>query len=264
MTLAFAPDDSAAIRLIAVAPDNLDPVLDGLPGPQAGWARANGFRARGGEVAVLPDGTGAIAVALVGTGSAAEQARERFLIAQAARRLPAGTYRLEGLSGASLEEAALGWLLESYRFARYRSSDAAQAMLCAPEGIDHARTERIANAEALTRDLINTPAADMGPADLEGAARALADRHGASLQVVTGDDLLPGFPLIHAVGRAASPARAPRLIDLRWGHSGPSLTLVGKGVCFDTGGLDLKPAASMGLMKRTWAAPRPCLALRRW
>jgi leucyl aminopeptidase len=116
--------------------------------------------------------------------------------------------------------------------------------------VDAAALERLAAAERLTRDLINTPASDMGPADIEATARALAGQFGAQIAVTTGDALIPGFPMIHAVGRAASAARAPRLIDLTWGDTGPALVLVGKGVCFDTGGLNIKPGASMGLMKK--------------
>ena len=122
--------------------------------------------------------------------------------------------------------------------------------LVAPEGVDAARIEALAAAEALTRDLINTPAQDMGPAALELAARDLAAGFGAEITVITGDALLEqNFPMIHAVGRAAAPDRASRLIEICHGDAGPKLTLVGKGVCFDTGGLNLKPGASMGLMK---------------
>ncbi|MBW7922216.1 MAG: leucyl aminopeptidase family protein [Rubellimicrobium sp.] len=261
MTLAFLPADTPAIPLIAVAPDALDATLATLPQAQAAWARAAGFRGKGGEVLALPGADGGIAVALVGTGSDGERARGRFLVAQAAGRLPAGDYRLQGLEGAALEEAALGWLLASYRFDRYRKADPAPARLVAPAGIDAARIARIANAEALTRDLINTSPADMGPAELAAAAQALAAQHGARITVTEGAALARGFPLIHAVGRAAIPARAPRLIDMTWGDSGPLLTLVGKGVCFDTGGLDIKPASSMGLMKKDMGGAATVLGL---
>jgi leucyl aminopeptidase len=127
--------------------------------------------------------------------------------------------------------------------------------------VDAAALERLAAAERLTRDLINTPASDMGPADIEATARALAGQFGAQIAVTTGDALIPGFPMIHAVGRAASAARAPRLIDLTWGDTGPALVLVGKGVCFDTGGLDIKPASSMGLMKKDMGGAATVLGL---
>ena len=139
-----------------------------------------------------------------------------------------------------------------------------QARLICPEGVDAARIEMLAAAEALTRDLVNTPAADLGPAALEEAALALATRCGAGAEVIRGDDLLArNFPLIHAVGRAAAPDRAPRLIDIRHGDEGPAVTLIGKGVCFDTGGLDIKPATSMGLMKKDMAGAATVLGLAR-
>jgi len=173
--------------------------------------------------------------------------------------LPAGDYTVQGeLHGAETE--ALGWLLSHYRFDRYARASGISARLVAPAGIDAAAVEARAEGEALTRDLINTPAADMGPDNLEEAARALADQFGASITVTTGDDLLAqNFPLIHTVGRAAD--RAPRLIDMAWGDAGPTLTLVGKGVCFDTGGLNLKPAGSMGLMKKDMGGSAAVLGL---
>ena len=263
MPLAFATASPLAVPLYVTSPDNRDTVLANLPVAAQLWAKAHGFAAGPGETLALPGPDGQIIAALVGLGSTAAQQRGRFLAASAASRLPAGTYVIASdLTGPVSEEVALGWLLESYRFDRYRKPDAAKARLVAPDGIDAARIEILANAEALTRDLINTPASDMGPADLEGAARDLARRFQAQIRVITGDDLLANnFPMIHAVGRAASPARAPRLIDLTWGTSGPTLTLVGKGVCFDTGGLDIKPASSMGLMKKDMGGAAAVLGL---
>ncbi len=262
MTLAFAPD-ADAIPLTFVAPEDCAALTDALPDAARRWARVQGFAAATGEVLVLPDPRGGIARVWVGTGTVSAQERVRFGVAAAARRLPQGNYRVEpGLSGAALEEAALGWLLEGYRFDRYKAQGAARAMLVAPQGVDARRVEIIANAEALTRDLINTPPNDMGPAELAAAAQALAGRHGARLRVISGDGLLAeNLPLIHAVGRAATAARAPRLITLDWGETGPLLTLVGKGVCFDTGGLDIKPASSMGLMKKDMGGAATVLGL---
>ncbi len=216
----------------------------------AAWLDANGFTASLGEVCLIPNGNGAPKMVAVGYGKASERARGRFHLAKSATALPAGTYHIEsGLEGAALEEAALGWLLASYRFNRYRQQKPNAVRLKAPKGIDAARIEAIAAGEVLTRDLINTPASDMGPQELEDAFLALAAEHGAKVQVVTGDDLLTqNLPMIHAVGRASD--RAPRLLDMRWGDTGPALTLVGKGVCFDTGGLNIKPGSSMGLMKK--------------
>ncbi|TNC51467.1 leucyl aminopeptidase family protein [Rubellimicrobium rubrum] len=261
-TLAFAPDDADAIPLLPVTPESLDAALATLPPDQAAWARRLGFRAGAGEVAVLP-GPDGIARALIGRGKPEARARGRFALAQGASRLPEGIYRLDGsLDEHDAREAALGWLLEGYRFARYREQAAPKARLVAPEGVDAQRIEALARAEALTRDLINTPASDMGPAELEAAAREVAERFGASIAVTTGDELLAAnFPMIHAVGRAAAPHRAPRLIDIGWGSEGPKLTLVGKGVCFDTGGLDIKPAASMLTMKKDMGGAANVLGL---
>jgi len=225
------------------------------------WVRANGFTGAAGATLLLPGPTGAVAGAIVGLGGGDDAARRRFTLAAARAVLPEGTWALHGaLAGPALVEAALGWLLAGYRFDRYAKSPAPKAQLVAPPGIDAPRLEVIAAGEALTRDLINTPAADMGPAALEQAARDLAERHGANIAVTAGDDLLTqNFPMIHAVGRAATDA--PRLIDLNWGDSGPRLTLVGKGVCFDTGGLNLKPGSSMGLMKKDMGGAATVLGL---
>ncbi|MDW4549678.1 leucyl aminopeptidase family protein [Defluviimonas sp. D31] len=214
------------------------------------WLDALGFTGALGQFHLLPGADGAPAGAVLGRGNAAARRRGRFQIARAVADLPAGDWHLEGdLDPREAEEAALGWLLATYRFARYKSAKAPGARLKAPAGVDAARLLAIAEGEALTRDLINTPAADMGPAELENAFTALGQRFCAEIRVIRGDDLLAqGFPMIHAVGRASD--RAPRLLDLNWGEAGPRLTLVGKGVCFDTGGLDIKPAASMGLMKK--------------
>lgn len=263
MTPDFAPDSADAIPLTLVSPTTLEKTLSALDPVARAWAGAQGFAARPGEVLTMPGTDGTMAGALVGLGSDEARARGRFLAAGAAGRLPRGTYRLQGADPADATEFALGWLLDSYRFDRYRKQEPAKARLIAPSGIDTRRIAIIAAAEALTRDLINTPACDMGPAELAAAAGAIAATYGASrFSVTVGDDLLAAnLPLIHAVGRAAVPHRAPRLIDFSWGHFGPQLTLVGKGVCFDTGGLDIKPASSMGLMKKDMGGAATVLGL---
>ena len=253
----------AAIPIRMVAPDGLEAVLAVLPAAQAAWARVNGFRAGAGAALALPDGDGAVARVLVGLGTPEKRTRERFLLGAFARSAPAGAYCLEGdLSPGELEEAALGWMLGRYQFDRYKKGpDAGEAALSTPAGIDGARLGRIAEGVFLTRDLINTPANDMGPDALEAAARKIAERHGAEIEVTTGDALLKAnLPLIHAVGRAGP--QAPRLIDMRWGTPDhPRVTLVGKGVCFDTGGLNLKLGASMGLMKKDMGGAANVLGL---
>lgn len=262
MPLAFAPLDADAIRLIATSPEGLAGQIAEMSPTEAAWLKTTGFTGGAGETAVIPAADGTIAFALVGTGTEKQRRRGRFLVASAASKLPAGTYRLEGIEDEEeLNEAALGWLLETYRYDRYKKIDAPRARLCAPEGIDWPRIERIANAEAMTRELINTPPADMGPAELEAEVRDLASAYDATIEVISGEELEEQFPMIHAVGRAAAPHRAPRLIDMRWGEEGPLLTLVGKGVCFDTGGLDIKPASSMGLMKKDMGGAATVLGL---
>ncbi|WP_397544006.1 leucyl aminopeptidase family protein [Roseovarius salis] len=245
----FAPPDASATPLHVIGEDDRDDWLGSQPERVANWVRAAGFTGALGTTLAVPGEDGQIVMALAGYGTPAARLRGRFHLAAAAAALPEGAYRLEGLSPDRREEEALGWLLSAYAFDRYRAQTPARARLVPPDGVDAARLTGIAAGEWLTRDLINTPACDMGPAALEDACADLAARHGATIEVTRGAELIDaGFPLVHAVGRAA--VDAPRLIDMRWGGSGPRLTLVGKGVCFDTGGLDLKPAAAMALMKK--------------
>ena len=260
MSVKFAPPSASAIPLICVTSDDLGNTLANLPNASADWLRATGFKAGIGGVAALPNADGSIKAIYAGLG-AKEQSRVRFGIAAAAAKLPAGTYALDTtLSGAALDEAALGLLLSGYHYDRYKSAADHGRAFVAPVGVDVARLEALAQGECLTRDLINTPASDMGPDELATAAQALAGQHGARCSIIEGDELLSqNFPLIHTVGRASP--RAPRLIDMTWGDTGPKLTLVGKGVCFDTGGLNLKPGASMGLMKKDMGGAATVLGL---
>ncbi|WP_372675029.1 leucyl aminopeptidase family protein [Aquicoccus sp.] len=250
MPMSFATDHGDAIPLHVVERDALAGWLSEQPPRAATWVQATGFKAELGQVAIVPAEDGGIGAAAVGYGDAAARRRGRFHLAGAAAKLPEGSYRLvTDLEGEALETEALGWLLGAYVFDRYAKASGTKARLVAPAGMDAGRVETIAEGEALTRDLINTPASDMGPVALEAACVDLAGKHGASIDVIRGEALVEqNFPMIHAVGRASD--QAPRLIDMRWGDAGPKLTLVGKGVCFDTGGLNLKPGASMGLMKK--------------
>ena len=260
MTLAFAPFDPTAIPLHLLAECDVPAWIEGLGTRMQAWVKAQGFTGAIGQALTCP-GEGGIAIAAVGYGTPKSRARGRFHLAAGAARLPTGTYALTStLDADTLSVEALGWLLSSYRFGRYKDQAPMAARLVAPDGVDAERIEAIANGEALSRTLSNTPASDMGPPDLEAAARDLAEQHGADIAVITGDELLTqNFPMIHTVGRAAD--RAPRLIDMSWGNSGPRLTLVGKGVCFDTGGLNLKPGASMGLMKKDMGGAASVLGL---
>ncbi len=243
----FAPASAETSLPLYICADGQRPDLTPA---QAAWASAQGFTGAAGQLCVLPAEDGRPAGALFGRDPS------RMSIARAAAALPEGDWALsEGT-----EEDALAWLLAGYRFDRYKSSKPQKARLICPEGVDPERVRAIAEGEALTRDLINTPASDMGPQELESAAAAVAERFGAKLTVIRGEDLLAqNFPMIHAVGRASP--RAPRLLDLRWGESGPMLTLVGKGVCFDTGGLNIKPGSSMGLMKKDMGGAATVLGL---
>ena len=261
MPLSFMPAIADAIPLHVATPDTVGSVLDALEPAQRAWVEVNGFTGALGQTCAVPDAAGKVSVALFGNGTEAARRRGRFHIAKAATSLPLGTYQIvTGLEGAELEEAALAWLLSGYTFDRYKKPSEAIAGLVAPQGVDAARIEVIANGEALTRDLINTPASDMGPIELEAAAREVARTHDASIIVTTGDELLSAnFPMIHTVGRAS--ISAPRLIDMHWGDAGPTLTLVGKGVCFDTGGLNIKPGSSIGLMKKDMGGAATVLGL---
>jgi len=261
MPLAFAEPTDAAIPLHVIEADAVDDALAELSPKDQAWAKAQAFTGALGQVLCLPDDGGDLATVLVGYGTAAKRARHRFHMGAVARKLPEGAYEIaSGLQGDDLNEAALAWLLAGYSYDRYIKPAPQVARLVAPDDVDASRIAIIANGEALTRELINTPASDMGPDELEEAARTLAAGHDASLQVVAGDDLITSnFPMIHTVGRAS--ARAPRLVDMRWGDTGPQLTLVGKGVCFDTGGLNIKPGASMGLMKKDMGGAATVLGL---
>ena len=261
MPLTFASPDADALDLHIIGQDGLEDFLNDQSDRVTTWIRASGFAAAIGETLLIPGPDGAPEFALGGFGTAAQRTRGRFPLAAAAASLPAGAYRLaSSLPAGDLETECLGWLLTGYAFTTYAGTPRPAATLVAPDGIDAPRVEALAAGEALTRDLINTPANDMGPAELEAAARDLASRFSATLSVITGEALLDAnFPMIHTVGRASP--RAPRLIDMSWGTEGPKLTLVGKGVCFDTGGLNLKPGASMGLMKKDMGGAATVLGL---
>ncbi|KQM64844.1 aminopeptidase [Sphingomonas sp. Leaf17] len=181
-------------------------------------------------------------------------------IASLGGSLPAGTYRL---IDTMVGESGLGWILGQHRFDRYVTQPAAAPrILLTDTPANIVETIRLAEATALVRDLVNTPAADMGPADLEAQAERLAQDHGGTLGVTRGDALATGYPMIHTVGMAAAVDRAPRLIELEWGDPAhPRIAIVGKGVCFDTGGLDLKPSAGMRLMKKDMGGAAHALAL---
>ncbi|WP_316204319.1 leucyl aminopeptidase family protein [Bradyrhizobium sp. SZCCHNS3051] len=224
------------------------------------FAEANVYSAKPGSYLALPAADGHIAQVLFGIEDDDAKHRDPFRPGALPGLLPAGTYRFANAPH-DARLAALAFALGSYRFGRYRKTETPEVRLVPPDGVDAAELNRLADAATLARDLVNTPSNDMGPEELEAAAKQVADRFGARFTSIVGDDLLrQNHPLIHAVGRAST--RAPRLIELVWGDpSHPKVTLVGKGVCFDTGGLDLKPSSSMLLMKKDMGGAANVLAL---
>lgn len=232
--------------------------FDRLTLPARTFAKSAGFEPKPGRYLALPDRDGRLAGVLFGIEDDRVDA-DLFLPGKLASLLPPGTYRFASAPhDATL--ATLAFLLEAYRFTRYRKVKAPAARLVVPDGVDGEDVSRIAEGVTLARDLINTPSNDMGPAELEAAARRLAKTHRASIRTVSGRTLAREFPLIQAVG-AASP-RAPRLIDFTWGNAKhPKVTLIGKGVCFDTGGLNIKPDAGMLNMKKDLGGAATVLGL---
>ena len=255
---------AGAVPILPLAADELKSWLKSQPPAQrssvAAWVDSLRFTAKPGTHCLLPGADGALARVLVGV----DPADGPYAYAGLPAALPLGRYRLEPADGPDdareqANHAALGWALGSYAFGRYRKARDF-ASLAWPKGVDRGAVGRTAQAVRLVRDLINTPAGDMGPAELAAVARKLARTHGARLSVIVGDALLKhNYPAVHAVGRASE--KAPRLIDLRWGKKGPKVTLVGKGVCFDSGGLDLKTAAGMKLMKKDMGGAAHVLGL---
>ena len=230
-----------------------------LDGRQRAWAKANGFDGAEGAVLVLPGDDGGLAGALFGLGKA-DGPFAPLATGTLARALPEGDWHFAA-APEQADLAALGVALGGYRFSRYGRDKSRTVRFAMPDGVDAARVNRLVEGVWLTRDLVNTPTNDMGPDELEAAVRALGQRHQATVSVIAGEALLEkNFPMIHAVGRAA--AAAPRLIDLVWGpDSAPKVTLVGKGVCFDTGGLDIKAASGMLLMKKDMGGAANVLGL---
>jgi leucyl aminopeptidase len=251
---------ASAIPITFATKSSWEGISATLPAPARQFAKANAFTAKPGQYLALPAEDGSVAHVLFGIEDQASEWRDLFRPGQLPGLLPAGTY---GFANAPHDArlAALAFALGSYRFGRYKKNDAPGARLVPPFGIDMAEITRMADAAALARDLINTPANDMGPEELEQAARALAEKYGAAFISIVGDELLAGnFPLIHAVGMAST--RAPRLIEFTWGDPKHSkVTLVGKGVCFDSGGLDLKPSSGMLIMKKDMGGAANVLAL---
>jgi leucyl aminopeptidase len=255
------PGDTARVHLVTER--ELPAWIALQPEPVQRWIGLHAFKAERHRVLALPEHDG-ICDVVAGLGNLASAADiDPWVGAAVAERAPGGDYRLADPLPASVATTfVLGWLLGQYRYARYRKPAAAarRTRLVAPAGSDVAFAVAIADAIGLARDLVNTPANDMGPAELEAAARQVALRHGGEVRCVQGDALQRDYPLIDAVGRGSP--RAPRLVDLRFRRAGaPRVTVVGKGVCFDSGGLDIKPAAGMLLMKKDMGGAAVALGL---
>jgi len=213
------------------------------------WCQTSGFKAKEGSHCVIPGEGGAIAQVLVGQ----PESLDTWTLGKLSTVLPAKTYALApSIDAATATKLCLGWKLGQYTFERYKQSgtDKPQAELVIPNGADSNYIDAAVASTTLARDLINTPVNDMGPTQLEAAAQDLAKAHGAAISVIVGDDLLTqNYPMVHAVGRAS--IDPPRVIDIHWGpEDGRQITLVGKGVCFDSGGLNIKPGGSMKMMKK--------------
>lgn len=235
-----------------------------IAGGAGQWAKANDFTGKAGQLLLVPGGDGDVAQALLGVGERLEPMSLRSL----APRLPAGDWTLANISDADAELAALAFVLGSYRFDRYKPRpEKGEVRLVAPSGVDIEAVSRLAAACALTREMVDTPAQDMGPLQLETIAREIAEENGATLSVTIGDQLIEeNYPAVHAVGRAATLNRAPRVIEISWNRDKtdwPLVALVGKGVVFDTGGLDLKGAAGMRNMKKDMGGSAHALSLGR-
>ena len=250
--------DATTIHL--VRKDGFEEFAKGLSGPQRAALAAQKFSGAGYQKAIVPDGENWFVV----SGVANPDSLSSWCLAKLAATLPGGTYKLaKGEPGPAMH----GWQSGQYVFDRYKKDDKAEGpriLLTSEVGKINAAVAE-AQACALVADMVNTPAEDMGPEAIEAEAAKLADAHGAKMDVVRGDALATGFPMVHAVGRAASREHAPRLIELNWGDDKhPRLAIVGKGVAFDSGGLDIKSAAGMLLMKKDMGGAAHALALAGW
>ena len=256
----FAPVDAApAIPILFVNAATFEQTIAGIDEREQTYVRATGYEPKPGRHLIVPKADGTIAGVLFGIEAADEPLKDLLRPGQLVSILPAGLYRFANPPH-DARLATLSFVLSAYQFARYRKAEKRNVQLAVPPGVDGDDISRIAEGVYLTRDLINTPSNDMGPDELEGAARKLAEDHSASFDVTRGNALARDYPLIQAVGMGSP--RAPRLIDITWGEiADPKITLVGKGVCFDTGGLDIKPDTGMLNMKKDMGGAATALGL---
>ena len=255
----FAKPDEPSVPILFVTAANFDRTIEDVDDRERIFVRAAGYEPKPGRYLAVPAADGNLAGILFGLENADYPVKDLFRPGQLSGLLPPGAYRFANAPH-DARLAALAFALGAYQFTRYRKADVRNVRLVLPDGVDGDDLSRIVEGVTLARDLINTPSNDMGPAELEDAAHTLAKQHSATVEVTAGDALARQFPLVHVVG--AGSARSPRLIDLIWGRdSDPKITLVGKGVCFDTGGLDIKPDTGMLNMKKDMAGGATALAL---
>ena len=260
--LISASEAGQTIQLHAVRRQDLDAFLARRPAAARAQLEAQSFKASAGQVCTVTRGDGRTWFAAMGLGG--EDRPDAMALRAASAKLPTGDYRLGAVRGVSALQAAIAWGLGAYVFDRYKPKPERRIprLVVADDMIAEAR--RVCHACALARDMVNTPANDLGPLQIETIAREIAERYGARIEVTAGDALKDaGYPAVLAVGRAAEPGREPRMIELSWGSEGPLIAVVGKGVVFDTGGLDLKPSSSMRLMKKDMGGAAHALALGR-
>lgn len=257
MHKAFTASADSPARLHLFRSGDWSEASAGLSDAIKAQAKAQGFKGGSGDMVIVASPEGDIADVLFGLG----ETSDALAVAALSGKLPAGDYEVARDGGMPMANIAAGWADGAYRFDRYLKDKANPPRLVIGDGGDAEALDREADAIALLRDLINTPAQDMGPAGIEAAIRILAEQYSADLSVITGDDLLKAnYPMVHAVGRAAP--EAPRFMELSWGNPDhPELALVGKGVAFDTGGLNLKPGAGMKLMKKDMGGSAHVIAL---
>lgn len=252
-------DQSAqpAIPIHIVLKGQLSAWAEGQDESVRAWITANGFTARAGTHCLLPSSTGDVDAVLVGAGDEADL----YTLSPLVSRLPKGAYALAAPGDEDLVQLCVGWGLAHYQYTRYRSVKPRKTQLVWPDGVDRKQVEAIVSAQCLVRDMVTTPTEDMGPDEVQAAVEKVAKKYGAPTRTLTGDQLLEeNFPAVHVVGRASH--RPPRLVELNWGQdSDPLVCVIGKGVCFDTGGLNLKSATGMRLMKKDMGGAAHALGL---
>ena len=260
--LISASEAGETVQVHAVRKPDLEAFLARRPAAARAQLQAQAFKASVGQVCAVTRADGRTWFAAVGLGH--EARADAMALRAASAKLPSGDYRLGPVRGVSALQAAIAWGLGSYGFDRYKPRPERRTPRLVVADEDLAEARRICHACALARDMVNTPANDLGPLQIETIAREIAEHYGARIEVTAGEALREAnYPAVLAVGRAAEPDRAPRMIELSWGSEGPLVAIVGKGVVFDTGGLDLKPSSSMRLMKKDMGGAAHALALGR-